>query len=415
MNKELKKLLDSINAKKQEIKNLVAENKLDEAENAKDELKALQKKFDLLADLDEGTEGGEGQGEGETKPVEGSEPKKNKKSAAMAFVAVFKNLATGKRANKEDVKILADSTTINEANEAPIDENGLSNGGIVIPDDLRNEIKELRRSTTNLEELVNVESVNVNKGTRIIETVSDMTPFEEVDEGEAIPEESTPKLKAIRYAIKKFGGILKATAELLADSPVNILNWLKKYIAKKVTVTRNSKILACLDAIAGENLKTIKSIDDIKDIFDVDLDIDLAAGSILLTNQTGYNILNKLKNSNGDYILEKNPTDATKRMFDGKYPVVVVSNKVLKNVVGKGAPAYFGNLKEAVTLFDRERMTIDVSSVAGDLWKTDKTGIKVRDRFDVQSVDTDAVFKGFITNKTTDATPETTPTSGQAG
>ena len=55
-----------------------------------------------------------------------------------------------------------------------------------------------------------------------------------------------------------------------------------------------------------------------------------------------------------------------------------------------------GDLKEAVTLFDREKMTIELSTVAGDLWAKYLTGIKVRDRFDVQSVDETAVVKGEI-------------------
>ena len=39
MNKELRELLDKINSQKDTIRNLVAENKLDEAKKAKEELK----------------------------------------------------------------------------------------------------------------------------------------------------------------------------------------------------------------------------------------------------------------------------------------------------------------------------------------------------------------------------------------
>ena len=53
MNKEMQKLLKAINEKKNEIKSLVAEGKLDKAKTAKEELKTLQEKFDLLFDLDE--------------------------------------------------------------------------------------------------------------------------------------------------------------------------------------------------------------------------------------------------------------------------------------------------------------------------------------------------------------------------
>ena len=51
MNKKLRALLDSINAKKQEVQDLAEAGKLTEAQTAKDELQKLQKKFDLLADV----------------------------------------------------------------------------------------------------------------------------------------------------------------------------------------------------------------------------------------------------------------------------------------------------------------------------------------------------------------------------
>ena len=51
MPKELMELLDSIKAKKQEIRDLCAGNRIEDARNAKEELKELQAKFDLLYDL----------------------------------------------------------------------------------------------------------------------------------------------------------------------------------------------------------------------------------------------------------------------------------------------------------------------------------------------------------------------------
>lgn len=62
-------------------------------------------------------------------------------------------------------------------------------------------------------------------------------------------------------------------------------------------------------------------------------------------------------------------------------------------------PIYMGDMKEAITLFDREKITVELSTEAGDLWAKDLTGIKVRDRFDVQAFDTEAIVKGEITEK----------------
>ena len=67
------------------------------------------------------------------------------------------------------------------------------------------------------------------------------------------------------------------------------------------------------------------------------------------------------------------------------------------NVSAYKYPLYMGDLKEAITLFDREKISIELSTEAGDLWAKDQTGIKVRDRFDVQAFDEEAVIKGEIT------------------
>lgn len=53
MNKKLLALLDSINNKKIEVKNLVDQGNLEEAKAAKEELKNLQQQFDLLKDLED--------------------------------------------------------------------------------------------------------------------------------------------------------------------------------------------------------------------------------------------------------------------------------------------------------------------------------------------------------------------------
>lgn len=53
MNKEMRELLNKINAKKAEIKALVADKKLEEAKAAKEELREMQDSFNILADLED--------------------------------------------------------------------------------------------------------------------------------------------------------------------------------------------------------------------------------------------------------------------------------------------------------------------------------------------------------------------------
>lgn len=405
MNKEMQKLLKAINDKKNAVRSLANEGKLKEAKQAKDELVVLQEKFNLLADLeDDDLDGIEDSLEsGRTKDITGgaTDPKAKKSGLVKAFVNIVKAGFMKKEPKEDDVKVYKDALTSDATPDAE-EEMGI---GVTIPEDIRTDIIELRRSEDNLEQYVNVEGVTTKTGARNIEVDADSTPFDNVEEEADFPEMDEPKFKKITYAIKKKGGILKITAELFEDTAANIMAYINKWIAKKTRATRNAMILKVLNTMTTGKEVVISSIDSIKDVFNVMLDPAIATSSMVITNQNGFNYLDKLKDTDGKYILQPNPTQPTQMLLFGKYPIVKVSNKVVRSteiksgetVTGYKHPVYMGDLKEAVTLFDRNVITIDMNDKAAGLWEKDMTGIKVRDRFDVQPVDTSAVVKGEIT------------------
>ncbi|WP_455618829.1 phage major capsid protein [Eisenbergiella sp.] len=405
MNKEMQKLLKAINDKKNAVRSLANEGKLKEAKQAKDELAALQEKFNLLADLEDDDLDGikDGIESDRVKDITGgaADPKAKKSGLVKAFVNIVKAGFMKKEPKEDDVKVYKDALT-SDATPGGEDEMGI---GVTIPEDIRTDIIELRRSEDNLEQYVNVEGVTTKTGARNIEVDADSTPFDNVEEGADFPEMDEPKFKKITYAIKKKGGILKITAELFEDTAANIMAYINKWIAKKTRATRNAMILKVLNTMTTGKEVVISSIDSIKDVFNVMLDPAVATSSMVITNQNGFNYLDKLKDTDGKYILQPNPTQPTQMLLFGKYPIVKVSNKVVKSteiksgeaVTGYKHPVYMGDLKEAVTLFDRNVITIDMNDKAAGLWEKDMTGIKVRDRFDVQPVDMSAVVKGEIT------------------
>lgn len=393
MPQELRELLNKINAKKEEVKNLAKENKIEEAKAAKKELIDLQAKFDVLYDLeDEAVEKVKNDIENDNAKVISGVANKGKE-LANAFVNAIKAGLTKKPVAEKDMEIL------NSMKEGTPED-----GGLTVPQDIQTSIKELRRSQDALENLVNVETVSTETGTRVIEKAADQTPFDNVDEEAEFPDVSTPQFEKISYKVKKKGGILKVTRELLQDTAENILGYLRRWIAKKSKATRNALIVNKINEITNSKEVAIKDLDGLKDIFNVNLDPAIVVTSGILTNQNGFNWLDKLKDSDGKYVLQSNPTNLTQKLLFGVYPVTVVSNKVLPS---KGAgstgeetawkhPFICGDLKEAITIFDRENMTIEISTEAGDLWGKDQTGIKVRERLDIQAVDSEAIVKAEV-------------------
>lgn len=399
MDREMQELLDRINAKKKEVRQYASVGSVAAAKKSRKELDELQALFDTVKDLDddmaEDTARSAGTG---TARMLNQKPDKRRK--VKAFVNLLTAGILKREADAEDVKIY---NAMVESTDAE--------GGLVVPQDIQTEIKELRRTQDDIEQYVNVEPVKTKTGSRVVEKEADTTPWDNVDEEAAFPDAPTPQFENVPYKVSKKGGILKITEELLQDTPENVMGYLKRYIAKKSRATRNAFILKVLkDAVQygteGSTTKAVNGIDGLKDVFNVDLDPAIADNAVIITNQNGFNYLDKLKDSDGDYILQPDPTKATAKILFGMYPVIKLSNKTLKTreikdsqnkTTGYAYPVICGDLTEAITLFDREYMSIEISNTAGDLWEKDETGVKVRDRFDVKQVDKNAFVFGEIT------------------
>lgn len=402
--KEMEEFLNKINAKKQEVKDLVNAGKIEDGKKAKEELIEMQDKFNLLMDLDDDdqTHIEDKVQKGTAKKV-GGEVKQDKKNLVKSFVNIVRAGFLGTEPDAKDVEVYKDAIS-SDVTPGSNSELGI---GITIPEDIRTDIIELRRSADNLEQYVNTEGVTTNSGTRNIEVDAESVPFDNVDEEKDFPEMDEPKFKQIKYAIKKKGGILKITAELLEDTATNIMAYINKWIAKKTKATRNAMIIKVMDAMTKGKEVAVENLDSLKDIFNEELDPAIAEAAIIITNQSGYNYLDKLKDKDGNYILQKDPTLQTKgKLLFGEYPIIKLSKKTLKSekimnsdghtVDGYKHPVYCGDLKSAITLFDRNVLSIDMNDKGAGLWDKDMTGIKVRDRFDVQPVDEAAIIKGQI-------------------
>ena len=357
---------------------------------AKEELKQMQNKFNLMYDLfndeEEQRRNEIEDGKGKT----ASEPE-NKKDSVKALTNVLKAVVNGQPVATKDLEVI---DAMSEGSDP--------DGGLTVPKDISTTIKELRRSFDALELLVNVEHVTTETGSRVIEKEADSTPFDNVEEAAEFGDMATPQLKKIDYKVKKKGGILSVTRELLQDTAENIMSYLNNWIAKKSKATRNALILKSVRENAAQH--TVESIDDSKDIFNTELDPAIAVSSCIVTNQDGYNWLDKLKDKDGRYIIQPNPLNKTEGLLFGKYAIKVVSNKTLKSnypaTGGYGIPIICGDLKEFVTIFDREQLVIDINDRAGEYWKNDQTAMKVRERLDIQVVDKAAAVVAVVTVKT---------------
>lgn len=262
---------------------------------------------------------------------------------------------------------------------------GAGNGGLTIPDDIQYAIHQLVRQFATLQNLVNVETVTTTTGSRTYEKISDIKPMTDLDdETAAIPDMDDPELTLIKYAIHRYAAIQTVTNSLLKDTVENILAWLSNWVAKKVTVTRNAKIIEAMGKPAKK--PTIASFDDIKDLENNTLDPAIMPSSSFVTNQSGYNVLSKVKDAQGRYMLQRDVTQPDVYRLDGK-TITVVADKWLPDVAAGTHPLYFGDLKQGITLYDREHMSLLSTNIGAGAFEHDLYKVRVIDRFDVEVID----------------------------
>ena len=261
---------------------------------------------------------------------------------------------------------------------------GAGNGGLTIPDDIQYAIHKLVRQFATLQNLVNVESVTTMTGSRTYEKLSDITPMSDLDdETAAIPDMDDPELTLIKYAIHRYAAIQTVTNSLLKDTVENILAWLSDWVAKKVTVTRNAKIIEAMGKPAKK--PSIANFDDIKDLENNTLDPALMPSASFVTNQSGYNVLSKVKDAQGRYMLQRDVTQPDVYLLDGK-PITVIADKWLPDIAG-AHPLYYGDLKQGITLYDREHMSLLSTNIGAGAFEHDLYKVRVIDRFDVEVID----------------------------
>lgn len=306
---------------------------------------------------------------------------KEEKNLKDEFVKNFKAMIKG---DPKIVNLVTSST----------DESGNAIG-LTIPQDIQTAINQLVRQYESLEQYVNKEAVSTQTGSRVYEKWTDVTPLTDLDDETAtIGDNDDPNLTLIKYAIHRYAGITTATNSLLKDTADNILAWLSQWIAKKVVVTRNAKIIAAMNTVPKK--PTLAKFDDIIDLINTSVDPAIKSTSFLLTNVSGCNVLCKVKDAMGRYLLQPDPQQPDQMLIKGKR-VVMISDKWLPNTGTTAAPIYplyYGDLSQAVTLFDRENASLLSTNIGGGAFEKDQTKIRVIDRFDVQTTDSDAFVAG---------------------
>ncbi|EEL88116.1 hypothetical protein bcere0029_20220 [Bacillus cereus AH1272] len=376
---ELRQRIADLKAKAEEFNNSGkyedAKAKIEEAKNAKNELDNYLSMNQIQV----------------PEPVNsqtGALPPAPVKNENASYKEVFMKAIRGQNLTHEEASVMQEY-------KAALSENKGEDGGYIVPEDITTTINQLKQTTDSLEQYVNVQPVSTNKGARTLEKRAASTPFAPLSEygnPNAMKEIASPQFDRIPYAIDDYAGFLPVPNDLLSDTDQALENYLRQWIAKKSVATRNYLILQEINKLTKVDLKDYNGL---KTTLNVTLDPIFAASANIITNQDGFNYLDQLEDKNGRPLLQPDPTNPTRKLFVGK-PVVVLSNKTIATDGAGKAPFIVGDLKEAIVLWDRQQLSIDMTKEGGNAWRSNTTEFRAIEREDVTLWDTEAVVYGQI-------------------
>ncbi|MEI5893122.1 phage major capsid protein [Bacillus cereus] len=376
---ELRQKVADLKAKAEEFNNSGkyedAKAKIEEAKNAKNELDnyLAMNQIKVPEPLNSQT---------------GAMPPAPVKNEDASYKEIFMKAIRGQNLSHEEASIMQEY-------KAALSENKGEDGGYIVPEDITTTINQLKQTTDSLEQYVNVQPVSTNKGARTLEKRAASTPFAPLSEygnPNAMQEIASPKFDRIPYAIDDYAGFLPVPNDLLNDTDQALESYLRSWIAKKSIATRNYLILQEINKLPKKDLKDYNGL---KTTLNVTLDPLFAASANIVTNQDGFNYLDQLEDKNGRPLLQPDPTNPTRKLFAGK-PVIVLSNKTIATDGAGKAPFIVGDLKEAIVLWDRQQLSIDMTKEGGNAWRSNTTEFRAIEREDVTLWDAEAVVYGQI-------------------
>lgn len=368
---EMKKQLDAL---KNEIKTLQAAGKVNEAHGKLDELNTMKNAIAVQEAIEqEEMENFAGN------PVEHTVTVDNSVMQNRVFNKQILNMPL-----TEDEKKYATNAVGTPGQAGGIK----SKGGYLLPEEQFNRLIEYRRGLIALKDLCEVITVTRRSGS-IPTTVEDDSELINFDELNDISKKDI-NFAQISYNVGTYGEIIPVANELLEDIDIDLISVIGRRFVRKGINTENSKIIALLQTLTP---KAGDSYDDIKTALNVSLDPAISATAVIITNQNGFDYLDQVKLDNGLPLLQPVLTDPTKKQLSGRI-IHVVKNERLSDVSG-AHPFFVGDMAEFCKFFDREQVTVDLSTDAG--FNMNAAMLRAIERFDVQKADVKAMVYLEIT------------------
>ena len=303
-----------------------------------------------------------------------------------AFATAMKRGSSPDKRNDEDLAPLYNAMTQGEGDGEA--------GGFLVPIDVINRIRELRRDFVSLDTLLSHEQVYTSSGSRVIEKEGEVVVATPVSELAPTPTLSGPRFKPIEYKVLTYRKMLEVSNELINDEAAGLMAYLAKYLERIERNTNNAKFISLLSQ-AKVNEEAIQGFGDLKRVLNTLLDPALSTGATILVNQNGFNYLDQLEDATGRGLLQPDPTNLTRHSILGRR-VVAVGNKFMPDAADGATRISIGHFGEFATKFSRVGFNIASTNIGAGAFENFGYQIRLAFRMDQRVVDNEAIVNGLI-------------------
>lgn len=254
--------------------------------------------------------------------------------------------------------------------------------GAVLPKEVIEPAFELKNNPDALANFATVLNVSNNAGSLPVVTSDDTTVLATKAEAAEMADVDYT-IKSVDYKVQTRAGRIVVSDEAREDAAVDIVGLCKGQLQKLVQNTDNQNILKLLGTLTA---KTAKTIDDLKTVFNVDLNPALTDSATWVVNSTAFNTLDQLKDTQGRYLLQPDVTAPSGYSLFGR-PVVRVANNVWNAAISKGANMVLADVSQAVAIFRRAQVSFD-----WEKFDNYASGLAIVTRDDYKLIDENAGF-----------------------
>lgn len=331
---DINKVLEGINARSAELLSAIEASETEEDLTAlESQVEEVQKELDQRSSEKEALEIEIEELNEELRTIEGKE------------------LSMKKNRNKQTNEIAETRELLNEYIRSKGQKReGLTtvDGGALIPKEVLEPQKTKVRSV-DLSKLVRVVPVTTGSGEYAVISKS-KNKMKKTSELEKNPDLAKTPINKVNWTVDTYRGELSVSKEMIDDANYNIMGLVEEDAVNQEVNTKNFEIASILKSATAVNAS---GFDGLKDV--INKKIPSVYDVCIVATDSMFSALDKVKDKEGRYMLQPDPTSPTGYKFKNKI-IYTVPDDLLG--AENDMKAFIGDVYEFVALFDREQTTV---------------------------------------------------------